>query len=96
MLLSYYLCPVHKTIDTDTKDLISCEWGMLDGDGEVISALAACPFGLSTLGSDDTQFGVSVPPNPQGMTEGGIGPWTPPEGWTATTLAEIQTLFGGG
>ena len=92
---SYYLAPTHKTLDSDTEDVISIEWGMLDGDAEIVSALAACPLGLSTLGSNDTHFGVSVPPSPQGMTNGVLGPWTAPDGWTVSTLEEIQTLFGG-
>ncbi len=93
--MTYYLCPAHHTHDIDTGEVISIEWGMLDGNGEVISALAAAPIGLSTLGSSDTQFGVSVPPDPQGMTDGVLGPWSAPTGWTVTTLEEIQTLFGG-
>ena len=92
--MTYFLTPVHQTLDPDTDEVISIEWGMLQG-GEVVSALAACPFGLSTIGSNDTQFGVSVPANPQGLINGELGPWTAPTSWTATTLAEIQSIFGG-
>ena len=93
--MTYYLCPAHHTHDVDTGDVVSIEWGMLDGQGETVSALAACPLGLSTLGNDDTQFGVSVPANPQGLTGGVLGPWAAPTGWSASTIEEIQTLFGG-
>jgi hypothetical protein len=93
--MTYFLTPVHQTLDPDTDEVVSIEWGMLDGDDEIVSALAACPIGLSTLGSNDTQFGVSVPANPQGMTDGVLGPWTAPTGWTPSTLAEIQSIFGG-
>ena len=92
--MTYFLTPAHKTLDPDTDAVISTEWGMLDS-GVVISALAVCPFGLATLGSSDTQFGVSVPDNPQGLAGGVLGPWTAPTGWTPSTLAEIQTIFGG-
>jgi hypothetical protein len=92
--MTYFLTPAHKTLDPDTDEVVSTEWGMLS-DGEVVSALAVCPFGLTTLGSNDTQFGVSVPDNPQGLTDGVLGPWTAPAGWTPSTLAEIQSIFGG-
>ena len=92
--MTYYLTPVHKVHDTDTGEIISVEWGMLDGDGEVVSAIVNCPFGLKTLGESDTQFGVSVPADPQGILDGVLGPWSPLDGWTATTLEEIQALGG--
>jgi len=91
-IMTYYLTPTHKTLDPDA--VVSTEWGMLS-DGEVVSALAVCPFGLATIASNDAQFGVSVPASPQGLTDGVLGPWTAPADWTPSTLAEIQTIFGG-
>ena len=103
--LSYYLVPARKTLDPDTGDVVSCEWGMLDGDGEVVSAVTHCPLGLKTVGENDTHLGVSVPANPQGVFTAidpdtgdpltAIGPWSPLAGWTSLTLEEIQNLFGG-
>jgi len=92
--MTYFLTPTHKTIDPDTDEVVSTEWGMLS-DGEVVSALAVCPFGLATIASNDAQFGVSVPASPQGLTDGVLGPWAAPADWTPSTLAEIQTIFGG-
>ena len=92
--MTYYLTPTHKTLDPDTDEVVSCEWGMVDS-GVVISAIPACPIGLSTIANSDTQFGVSVPDNPQGLTDGVLGPWTAPTGWVVSTLEEIESIFGG-
>jgi len=91
----YFLTPTHKTLDPDTDEVVSTEWGMLDGDGETVSAIPACPIGLSTIGNSNIQFGVSVPANPQGLADGALGPWTAPDGWSVSTLEEIQSIFGG-
>lgn len=44
----YFYAPIYKTYDSSNGELISSEWGMLDGEGEVVSAVASCPLGLKT------------------------------------------------